>query len=89
MSLDTVVRRAIRRAPCTIRALARDAEVSHVMLQGIVTGRERATERVALNVARALETWASQCKDEAVAIRAVIKSTLTKGARMRAGRRKR
>jgi len=89
MTLDTVVRDAIRRAPCTIRALARDAGVSHVMLQGIVTGRERASERVALSVARALEKWASQCVGEAAAIRAAMENTSTKGVRMRVARRKR
>ena len=72
MTLDTVVRRGIRRAPCSIRALARTAGVSHVLLQGIVTSRERATERVALKVARALETWAARCADEAAAIRAAV-----------------
>jgi lambda repressor-like predicted transcriptional regulator len=72
MTLDAVVRRAIRRAPCSIRALAREAEVSHVMLAGILTGRERATERVARKVARALETWAARCGGEAAAIRAAV-----------------
>jgi hypothetical protein len=89
MSLDTAVQRAIRRAPCTIRALARDAGVSHVMLQGIVTGRERASERVALRVAHALEKWATRCVDEAAAIRAAVGSTSTKGARVKTRRRKR
>jgi hypothetical protein len=79
MTLDTVVRRAIRRAPCTIRALARTAGVSHVMLQGIVRGRERGTPRVALKVARALERWAGCCASEAAAIRAVVKGHLREG----------
>jgi len=72
MTLDAIVRRAIRRAPCTIRALARRAGVSHAMLAAIVTGRERATHRVALKVARALETWAARCAGEATAIRAAV-----------------
>ncbi len=79
MTLDTVVRRAIRRAPCTIRALARTAGVSHVMLQGIVKGREHATRRVALKVARALETWAARCAGEAAAVRAAVKGQLRRG----------
>jgi len=78
MTLDTVVRRAIRRAPCTTRALARTAGVSHVMLQGIVKGRERATRRVALKVERALEQWAARCAHEAAAIRAAIGGRSTK-----------
>ena len=75
MDLDTVVRRAIRRAPCTIRALARAAGVSHVMLQGIVTARERASQRVALKVAQALETWAVRSASEAAAIRAAVRGS--------------
>ena len=72
MTLDAVLRRAIRRAPCTIRALARQAGVSHVMLQGIVTGRERASERVALKVARALERYAERSSTEAARIRTAV-----------------
>jgi hypothetical protein len=79
MTLDAVVRRAIRRAPCSIRALARTAGVSHVVLAEIVNGRERATRRVALKVARALETWAARCAGEAAAIRAAVKSHLREG----------
>ncbi len=88
MTLDAVLRRAIRRAPCTIRALARTAGVSHAMLAAIVTGRERATPRVALKVARALETWAARCGGEAAAIRAFVERHSTQGGRMsRTGRR--
>lgn len=72
MTLDAVLRRAIRQAPCTIRALARTAGVSHVMLAGIVSGRERATPRVALKVARALEQWATRCSTEAARVRAAV-----------------
>ncbi len=72
MTLDAVLRRAVRRAPCSIRALARTAGVSHAMLAAILTGRERATRRVALKVARALETWAARCGGEAAAIRAAV-----------------
>jgi transcriptional regulator with XRE-family HTH domain len=72
MTLDSVLRRAIRRAPCTIRALARAAGVSHVMLAQIVAGREHATVRVALKVARALERWAARCGGEAAAVRAAV-----------------
>lgn len=78
MTLDAVLRRAIRRAPCRIRALAREAGVSHVMLAAIVTRRERATPRVALRVAKALESWAARCGGEAAAIRAAVKDRSTK-----------
>lgn len=72
MTLDTVLRRAIRRAPCSIRALARTAGVSHAMLAAIVKGQERATPRVALKVAGALERWAARCAGEAAAVRAAV-----------------
>lgn len=75
MTLHTVVRRAIRRAPCSIRALAREADVSHVVLAEIVNGREPATLRVSLKVARALESWAARCDGEAAAIRRVVRGS--------------
>ena len=78
MTLDTVVRRAIRDAPCSIRALAREAGVSHAMLAAIVTGQERATARVALRVAEALDRWTARCAKGAAAVRAVIGALKTK-----------
>ncbi len=78
MTLDALLRRAIQRAPCSIRALARTAGVSHVMLAAIVSGRERATPRVALKVARALERWATRCAGEATAVRAAVHVHLRK-----------
>jgi lambda repressor-like predicted transcriptional regulator len=69
MSLDAVVRQAIRRAPCSIRALARDAGVSHVLLAEIVAGRRRATPRVAMMLARALEQWGDRCHKSAAQVR--------------------
>jgi lambda repressor-like predicted transcriptional regulator len=73
MTLDTVVRRAVREAPCSIRALAKEAGVSHAMLAAIVARHERATSRVALLVAKALDKWAARCAGEAAAIRAAVR----------------
>jgi hypothetical protein len=78
MTLDAVLRRAVRRAPCSIRALARRAGVSHVMLAAVVTGHERATQRVALKVAKALEQWADRCSGEAAAIRSLVQDSAGK-----------
>lgn len=72
MTLDAVLRRAIRQAPCSIRALARTAGVSHAILAAIVAGQERATPRVALKVAIALERWATRCGTEAASVRAAV-----------------
>lgn len=73
MTLDTALRRAIRQAPCSIRALARAAGISHVMLAGVVAGREKATPRVALKVAKALERWATRCANDAASVRASVR----------------
>ena len=81
MSLDAVLRRAIRRAPCSVRALAREAGVSHVMLAQIVRGQEAATKRVALKVARALEAWGRRCQDEAVRVRSDVRRRSTRKGR--------
>lgn len=75
MTLDTVVRQAIRRAPCSVRALARQAGVSHVLLATIVAGRKRATHRVALRLARALEEWGDRCHESAAQVRAMVKGS--------------
>jgi plasmid maintenance system antidote protein VapI len=80
MTLDSVVRHAIQHAPCSIRALARTAGVSHVLLQGIVTRRERATPRVALKVARALEVWGTLCQTEAARVRTAVQGRQQRGS---------
>jgi plasmid maintenance system antidote protein VapI len=69
MSLNGVLSRAIQRAPCSVRALARAAGVSHVTLALIVQGKQRATPRVAFKVARALDEWATKCRKEAARVR--------------------
>jgi len=77
MALDPVLRRAIKRAPCSVRALARTAGVSHVMLAQIVRGKEAATPRVALKVARALHAWGARCQAEAARICAAVEGRST------------
>jgi len=67
-----VVRQAIRRAPCSVRALAREAGVSHVLLAEIVASNKRVTPRVALLVARALERWGDCCYERAAKVRATV-----------------
>jgi len=79
MTLDAALRRAIRRAPCTIRALGRAAGVSHGLLPAILAGRERATPRVAMKVAKALDQWAARCAGEAAAVRRAVKGRTAKG----------
>ncbi len=80
MTLDAILRRAIQRAPCSMRALAREAGVSHTILAAIVSGRERATPRVAQQVARALERWGARCARDAAAVWAVMGHSTKEGA---------
>ena len=75
MTLDAALRRAIERAPCSVRALAHEAGVSDALLFMIASGKRQATPRVALKVAGALEKWAARCADEAAAIRAAVRVT--------------
>jgi lambda repressor-like predicted transcriptional regulator len=72
MTLDTALRRAIRNAPSSIRELAKEAGVSHVVLWAIVRGRERATPRVARLVASALERWGRRCATDAARVRMAL-----------------
>jgi transcriptional regulator with XRE-family HTH domain len=80
MTLDTVVRRALRRAPCSIRALARAAGVSHVLLAEIRRGRKAVTPRVARMVAAALEQWGTQCHVEAARVRTAVQGQQRRGS---------
>ncbi len=75
MTLDAALRHAIRRAPSSIRELSQAAGVSNQMLSAIMTGRERATPRVARLVARALERWAKRCGTDAARVRAAVEGS--------------
>ena len=72
MTLDAAVRRAISKAPGSMRELAKEAGVSHVFLWAIAHGRERATPRVARLVAAALERRGKRCAMEAARVRAAL-----------------
>lgn len=72
MTLDAAVRRAIVHSPGSIRQLAKEAGVSHVVLWSIVHKRERATPRVARLVAGALERWGKGCAANAAKVRAAL-----------------
>ncbi|MFI5168076.1 MAG: helix-turn-helix domain-containing protein [Thermoanaerobaculales bacterium] len=59
--LTSTVVEALRTAPCSLRALAREAGVSHVQLLHITQGKRRATSDVAAKVADALDRWSDRC----------------------------
>jgi transcriptional regulator with XRE-family HTH domain len=63
------VRRAIQRAPCSLRALSRASGVDVSSLSRIQSGEREATLDVATAVADALETWSAHCAAAARAIR--------------------
>lgn len=72
MTLDAAVRKAIANAPSSIRELAKEAGVSHVVLWAIAHGRDRATPRVARLVAAALARWGKRCAGDSARIRATL-----------------
>ena len=67
--LTETVTRAVRGAPCSVRALARAAGVPDSTLVRIVAGERAATPAVAAAVARALDEWGARCEQFAKAIR--------------------
>ena len=67
--LTEAVTRAVRGAPCSVRALARAASVPDSTLVRIVAGERTATPAVAAAVARALDQWSARCGQLARAVR--------------------
>jgi len=74
-SLTRSVRAALAANPSSLRALARGAGVSHVLLLRIRDGVGRATPPVAGKLAAALEVWAATCTRRARVIRRAIITT--------------
>lgn len=56
-----MLQRILRETPTSIRALAREAGVSHRLLQAIRDGDRRLTPATRDAVLRALRTWADTC----------------------------
>jgi transcriptional regulator with XRE-family HTH domain len=72
-TLTKAVVKAIESAPCSMRALAKEAGLSPAMLTLIKNGKRRATPEVASDIADALAEWADRCKHEASRLRRKIK----------------
>jgi hypothetical protein len=64
-SLRRVLLNAIDDAPCSDRALAREAGLAHSTLIRIRAGTLHATPAVAAKVAAALERWGERCNTAA------------------------
>jgi len=69
-NLTAAVLHALDAAPCSLRALARAAGVSHALLQQLRRGEFNATPAVAEKVASALDVWAGRCAGAARKVRA-------------------
>ncbi len=68
MTLTEIVAQAVEAAPCSLRALAREAGVPPSTLTRIVNGERDATPAVARAVADALRRWRDDCATSAVGI---------------------
>lgn len=69
IGLSAAVITAVQNAPCSTRALAREAGVPHSTLSRIMSGERGATTVVATAIAGALERWAERTKAESQRIR--------------------
>lgn len=72
--LTATVGRVLKAAPVSVRAIAREAGVSHVLLALVMRGERRATVPVALAVAAALEQVGAASDQGAQLIRAAVKA---------------
>ena len=68
LTLSATVRRAIERAPCSVRALAREAGLAHTTLTRIRDGETTVTPTAAAAIARALRAWGNRCNQLATDI---------------------
>ena len=71
-NLTLQVQRAIKAAPCSLRALAREAHVPQSTLVRIQSGEREATLAVAKSVELALTNWGRDCTKAAVSLHRTI-----------------
>ena len=67
--LADAIRRAVEAAPCSVSALAREADISQSLLARILTGEKGATPETAAKITAALDAWARRCAAGAEIIR--------------------
>lgn len=70
-----VLRRVLDESPGSIRELAREAGVSHVLLLAVRDGQRRLTPETQEAVVAALRRWAERCEDLAESLEAAETST--------------
>ena len=73
--LSAAMKDAIDAAPCTLRALARQAGVSHSLLLMIRDGDRRCTRDAARKVVAALESWSRDCSAAADGLRQALETS--------------
>lgn len=71
MDTQDTLRRILRVAPGSIRALARESGVSEALLRAVRDGDRRLTREARDAVADALRTWAARCEGLADALEAL------------------
>jgi ribosome-binding protein aMBF1 (putative translation factor) len=76
-NLASEIRAAVAAAPCSLRALARAADVSHTVLVQIRRGTFLATPTIATKLADALEQWGSACQRTAKRLRSAARRVPT------------
>jgi len=76
-NLASEIRAAIASAPCSVRALARAADVSHTVLVQIRRGTLLATPMIARKLAEALEQWGAACQRAAKRLRGAARRVPT------------
>jgi plasmid maintenance system antidote protein VapI len=52
-----ILKKILRTNPCSLRALAREAELSHVHLIQMRDGKRAVTEDAAIKIKKALKNW--------------------------------
>ena len=77
VSLTREVLRAVESAPCSTRALAKAAGISHGLIHHIQRGDYHVTPEVAGRIAKALERWGAACTAAARKVRAAARRVRT------------
>lgn len=75
--LTRVVLRAVESAPCSTRALAKAAGISHGLIHHIQRGEIHVTPEIAGRIAKALEQWGTACTAAARKVRAAARRVPT------------
>lgn len=76
-NLTRALLNAIEAAPCSLRALAREAGVAHSLLIQVQQRAFHATPELAAKITGALERWGARCRTAAKTLRAAARLVRT------------